>query len=387
MLQFFPFIARNALRNRRRSILTIASVAVSLCLLGVILSLYRGLFFAPDPSPVTALRLVVHHKVSLAQALPISYRERILQTPGVVAGTSWQWFGGTYKDARDSKNFFARLGVDASQLFVVRPDMLIAPKPRKEFERQRTAAVASKILADKLGWKIGDRITLVGDIFPVNLELTLAGTFTDPDRSEVLFFNNDYLQESLASTSNARNSVGAFLILADDPHHVPRIASSIDATFSNSPAPTKAESEKDFALSFLAFLGNLKLFLAAVCGAVTFTILLVSANTVAMTVRERVRETAILRTLGFAPAEILGMILTEASLLGAAGGLAGSVLAELLCLGFRILQSGGMKFPLLTPMLVGLVVAVAVIIAFLSAAVPAILASRKPIVESLRNVG
>ncbi len=387
MLQFLPFIARNALRNRRRSILTIASVAVSLCLLGVILSLYRGLFFAPDASPVTALRLVVHHKVSLAQALPISYKERILETPGVVAGTTWQWFGGAYKDARDPKNFFARLGVDADRVFVVRPDMLIAPKQRKEWERQRTAAVASKPLADKLGWKIGDRITLVGDIFPINLELTLVGTFTDPDNSEVLFYNNEYLQESLSPTSNARNTVGSFLILADDPHHVPRIASAIDATFANSPAPTKTESEKDFALSFLAFLGNLKMFLAAVCGAVTFTILLVSANTVAMTVRERVRETAILRTLGFAPTEILGMILIEAGLLGAAGGLAGSVLAELLCLSFRLLQSGGMTFPLLTPLLVGLVVSVAVVIAFLSAAVPAFLALRKPIVESLRNVG
>ncbi len=265
--------------------------------------------------------------------------------------------------------------------------MLIASKQRKEWERERTAAVASKLLADKLGWKIGDRITLVGDIFPVNLELTLVGTFTDPDNSEVLFYNNQYLQESLATTSNARDTVGSFLVLADDPHHVPRIAAAIDAAFANSPAPTKTESEKDFALSFLAFLGNLKLFLAAVCGAVTFTILLVSANTVAMTVRERVRETAILRTLGFAPTEILGMILIEAGLLGAAGGLAGSMLAELLCLGFRILQSGGMRFPLLTPLLVGLVVAVAVIIAFLSAAVPAFLASRKPIVESLRNVG
>jgi len=387
MLQHIPFIARNAFRNRRRSLLTVASVAVSLCLLGVIMALYRGLFFGEDASPVTALRLVVHHKVSLAQALPVSDKQRIAQVPGVVAVCNWQWFGGTYKDARNPKNFFARLGVDPGELFVVRPDMIIAPSQRREFERQRTAAVASKLLADNLGWKIGDRITLVGDIFPVNLEMTLAGTFTDPDDSEVLFFNNDYLQESLSPTSGQRNSTGSFLILADAPKHVPRIASAIDAMFANSPSPTKSESEKDFALSFLAFLGNLKLFLAAICGAVTFTILLVSANTVAMTVRERVRETAILRTLGFAPSEILGLILGEAALLGAAGGLAGSLLTQALCLTFRKLQSGGMKFPLLTPALAGIVVAVAIVIAFVSAALPAYLASRKPVVESLRNAG
>ncbi len=387
MLQHVPFIVRNALRNRRRSILTIASVAVSLCLLGVILSLYRGLFYAPDPSPVTALRLVVHHKVSLAQALPISYKSRILQVPGVVAASNWQWFGGTYKDARDPKNFFARLGVDPEQLFVVRPDMQITPEERTAFERERTGVVVSKFLADKLGWKRGERITLVGDIFPVTLEFTLVGIFTDPDNSEVLFFNNDYLQESLAVGSSARNTIGAFLLLADDPRHVPRIATAIDDMYANSPAPTKTESEKDFALSFLAFLGNLKLFLAAICGAVTFTILLVSANTVAMTVRERVRETAILRTLGFAPTEILGLILGEAAILGVAGGIAGSILAQALCLTFRKFQGGGMRFPLLTPVLVAIVVAVAVVIAFLSAAVPASLASHKPVVESLRNAG
>ena len=282
------------MRNRRRSILTVASVAVSLCLLGILLAMYHALFYPEESSPWQALRLVVHHRVSLAQALPASYADKIRQVEGVQGITVWQWFGGTYKDARDPNNFFARLGVDPHDFFDVRRDIQMPDDQRQAFMHQQTACIASKPLVDKMKWNLGERITVTGDIYPVTLEMTLVGIFTDPDRGEVLHYNNRYLQESLSPTGGQRDTAGAFLILADAPEHVPRIGRAIDGMFDNSPAPTKTESEKDFALSFLAFLGNLKLFLAAFSGAVVFTILLVSANTVAMTVREHIRETAIL---------------------------------------------------------------------------------------------
>ncbi len=164
--------------------------------------------------------------------------------------------------------------------------------------------------------------------------------------------------------------IGAFLVLASAPERVPTICKDIDHLFDNSPSPTKTESERDFALSFLAFLGNLKLFLAAISGAVTFTILLVSANTVAMTVRERIRETAILRTVGFTPGEIRGLIVAEAYMLSAIGGVIGALSAEALCSYFH--HGSTIRLPLLTPSLTAGMIAVAMIIGVVSAIFPRI---------------
>jgi putative ABC transport system permease protein len=386
MLQHIPFIARNAARNRRRSILTLASVAVSLCLLGVLMGMYWALFYPEDTSQSQALRLVVHHRVSLAQALPVSYEEKIRQVEGVKGITVWQWFGGTYKDARDSNNFFARLGVDPKDFFEVRKDITIPEDQKQAFLHTQTGCISSKVLADKMNWKLGDRITLTGDIYPVTLEMTLVGIFTDPDRDEVLHFDNNYLEQSLDPKGGQRDMVGAYLLLADDPAHVPRIGRAIDGMFDNSPAPTKSESEKDFALSFLSFIGNLKLFLAAFSGAVVFTILLVSANTVAMSVRERVRETAILRTLGFTPVEVCGLIVGESGLLSLVGGIIGAGLAWALCdISFH--SNADFRLPMLKLWMGGAVIAFAVVMGIFSAAAPAFFASRRKIVESMRFAG
>src|SRR5579862_392079 len=154
MLQHFPFIARNAARNRRRSILTVASVAVSLCLLGVLMAMCYALFYPEDTSPSQALRLVVHHRVSLAQALPASYINKIRQVEGVKAATVWQWFGGTYKDARDPNNFFARLGVNPKDYFQVRNDIDMPQDQRDAFMRLQTGCIASKALVDQMKWKL-----------------------------------------------------------------------------------------------------------------------------------------------------------------------------------------------------------------------------------------
>jgi putative ABC transport system permease protein len=385
MIKHLPFIARNAVRNRRRSVLATLSIAVSLCLLGVIIALYQGMFHPDDASAAQALRVVVHHRVSLGQAMPLAYLQRIAATPGVRGVSTWQWFGGTYKDARNSKNFFARLGVDPEAYFAVRPDLYMSAKEKRDFERVQTGAIASAPLAKELGWKLGDRITLIGDIFPVTLELTLVGIFTEPTNDQVLYYNYHYLEESLSRDSNQRDTVGAFLVLVDNAADVPRVAKTIDAGFANSPAPTKTESEKDFALSFLAFLGNLKLFLAAICGAVTFTILLVSANTVAMTVRERVRETAILRTIGFTPAEIRGLVLAEAGLLSVIGGIIGACLAAGLC--YALHGGPNIDLPLVSPTTAAIVVAVAIAVGLISAAAPAYFASRRSVLDSLRDTG
>jgi putative ABC transport system permease protein len=165
MFRYFSLAFKNTLRNRRRSILTISSIAVSLCLLGVLMAMYHALFFK-DQTPGQAMRLVTRHRVSLAQAIPVAYEAKIKQVPGVKEVSVWNWFGGSYKDARDSKNFFARLGVEPKQFLTIRTQMEMPEDQRKAFVTDKTGAVVSADLAEKLNFKLGDRITLVGDIIP-----------------------------------------------------------------------------------------------------------------------------------------------------------------------------------------------------------------------------
>ena len=238
MIRYLPLVMKNSLRNRRRSALTVASLAASLCLLGVLMSIYRVLLFGGDSTSAQALRLITRHKVSLAQPLPIAYVRQIQRAPGVKAATPWQWFGGTDGDPSNTRNSLARLAVDPSQAFRVWPELTIPDDQRLAFEHQRTACVAPRALANKLGWKLGERITLVGDYFPVTLDLLLVGIFDAPEGTEVLYFNHDYLRESLPIGSPQRGMVSQIMVQAASPDEVPRAAQAIDTLFENSvPTP------------------------------------------------------------------------------------------------------------------------------------------------------
>jgi putative ABC transport system permease protein len=361
---------------------------MSLCLLGVLGALYRGLFLAP-PTPGQELRLVVHHKVSLGQPLPFSYEAKIRQVPGVREAMVWQWFGGTYKDARDQKNFFARFAVEPDKFFSVRPEIVLPEDQQKTFQHLRTAAIASSDLAERMHWKPGEKIFLTGDIFPVNAELTLVGIFNDPNTSETLFFSQIYLREMLGSGNARQDEVGSFQVQVERADQVGSVAKSIDDLYANSPAPTKSESEQAFMLQFVSFLGNVKVFLMIICAAVTFTVLLVSANTMAMSVRERIREVGILKTLGYTPGTILFLILGEAGFLSLLGGIVGLALAVGLT---NVVRNGpsfiqAMKTLTITPDVGAALLAAAFVIGIASSFIPAFNASRTPILESLRNSG
>jgi putative ABC transport system permease protein len=391
MFSYFPLVVRNAFRNRRRTALTVASVAVSLCLLGVLLALYRGLFYGTDTTPGQAMRLVVHHKIALTQELPAAYEEKISQLPNVRAVTSLRWFGGTYKDARDPRNQFAQFAIEPATLFEVYPEFRISDSEKQAFLSQKTACVASRVLATKIGWKPGERITLVGA--SVNLELTLAGIFDDPSGNSVLYFNREYQRDSLPAGDDHRDMVQQYYVAADNKDAVPDIAGRIDNAFADSPYPTKSEPEQAFLLSFVSFLGNLKFFLAAICGAVTFTILLISANMLSMSVRERTREVGILKTLGFSSGEILGMVVGEASLIAVAGGVLGCVLASALCAGIGAAMRNAPGFVSvikglsLTPLTAALTLLIALLIGLASSVVPGLSASRTSILDALRYNG
>jgi putative ABC transport system permease protein len=387
MFRYLSLAFKNTLRNRRRSILTISSIAVSLCLLGVLMAMYHALFFK-EQTPGQAMRLVTRHRVSLAQAIPVSYEAKIKQVPGVKEVSVWNWFGGSYKDARDSRNFFARLGVEPKQFLTIRTQLEMPEDQRKAFLADKTGAIVSTDLAEKLKVKLGDRITLVGDIYPVNLELKVVGVFTDPDSTDVLFFNWEYLRDALPVAR--RSYISTVAILANTTNDVPQIAKAVDAMFDNASPPTKTESEAQFALSFVSLLGNIKLFLMAICGAVTFTILLVSGNTMAMSVRERIKEVGVLKTLGFNNDAILGMLIGEAVTVSLIGGAIGLLIASVLTVGVG--KAAATMLPQLhnlsvTPATALLALGIAALIGFISSFIPAWNAARTSILDSLRYNG
>ena len=384
MLRHLPLILKNCWRNRRRTILTVLSISVSLCLLGVMMAIYHAFYFKP-PSPYQALRLVVRNRVSLAFGMPQFYREKIQQIPGVADAAVSQWFGGMYIDRRP-EHMFARFAVEPAKELHLRGEIQLPDDQKRAFLNERTACIVGRTLANKQNFHIGDKITIVGDIFPFNVELTIRGIYDAPENVENLYFNREYLEESLPV--GRRGSAGTINVLADNPDDVPRIAAAIDDMFHNSPIQTKTESESAFSLSFIAMMGNVKTFLLSVVAAVTFTILLVSANTIAMSVRERVREVGILKTLGYTPGTILGIILGEALVIALVGGVLGVGLASVMT--GAVSHMPGMLMPELQQLTLVPVVALAclgvsAVIGLVSALLPAFNASHISILEALRS--
>jgi putative ABC transport system permease protein len=384
MLRYIPLMLKNCWRNRRRTILTIASIGVSMCLLGVMAGMYHA-FYMSDPDPGEASRLVVRNRVSLTVAIPQAYQSRIQRIDGVKEVMISNWFGGTYKDARDPKNQFARFSVEPEKLFTLYREFKIPEDQKQAFLHERTACVIGRDLANEFNFKIGDRILLTGDIYPGDFEFTIRGIFDSPRASQLMYVNKEYIDQSL--DERRRGFVGMYYILIDDPKNSTRIASAIDSEFHNADRETKTESEQAFLVGFLALLGNVKMFLIAICAAVMFTILLVSANTMAMSVRERTREVGVLKTLGFTPGAILWLILGEACAISIAGGVIGYLISSLLMAAISKTPFGGFlpPFQFIQPAVAAACVAIAAAIGLLSSLVPAMGASRASIVEALRS--
>lgn len=378
------FVTKSAFRNKRRSVLTVVSLTFSLLLLTLMMSVWKG-FYLDKGSSESAQRLITRHRVSLTESLPVAHREKIRSVPGVVAVAPTQWFGGIYKDAKP-ENWFAQFGTDPDEIFKVMTDFKIPADQLAAWQHDQAGAVVDSELAKKFGWKIGDRVVLQGTIFPMNLELTIRGIFTAPQPTVTLYFNQKYVEEAIAF---AKGTTGTFNILADSPEDVPKVAEAVDALFKNSPYPTKTESEKAFQLGFISSLGNVKAFILSICFAVIFTTLLVSANTMAMSIRERTREVAVLKTIGFTRQTILGLYVGEAVTVALLGGLLGCLLGAFAV--FALAHIPGMGFFFLGmsvswPTFL-LAVTVAGIVGFVSAIFPAYHAAKVEIVEGLRYIG
>ncbi len=376
------FVAKSAFRNKRRSLLTVASIAFSLLLLSIMLCVWRS-FYIDKGAPDSALRIMTRHKVSLANFLPIYYRDKIRTIPGVVHVVPMTWFGGTYKDDKP-ENFFAQFATDPDEYFDVAADKTMPADQLAAWKRDRAGCVADADLAGKHHWKIGDHIILQGTIFPANLDLTLRGTYTIDPPTSGLFFHTKYLEESV---DWFKDTAGFYMTRVDTAEHMPQAARAIDDMFHSTPVPTKSESEQAFKLDWINTLGSVKAFILSICGAVVFTTLLVCANTMAMSIRERTREVAVLRTLGFTRESILKLLLSESIAISLMGGTAGIALGTLI---IKMLSRPGIGMPVsmhMTPLTALVVMLVAALVGLISGVVPSYRASNLGIVDALRYIG
>lgn len=378
------FVRKNAFRNKRRSILTVLSIGFSLLLLCFLMAVWRA-FYIDQGSAESAQRLIVRHKVSLANFIPGYYREQIRRIPGVVHVVPVNWFQGIYRDAKP-ENFFARFGTDPEEFFATYTELSLPVDQQEAWKKDRAGAVADVELAKKYGWKVGDRIVIKGDIYPITVELTLRGLFSSPSPNQALYFNWKYVEEGVAF---AKGKAGTYGILVDSPQNVSAVAAAVDKMFSNAPEPTKTETEKAFQLSFISMLGNVKLFILSISMAVVFTTLLVAGNTMAMSIRERTREVAVLKTLGFRRKTILGLFVGEAVTISLLGGILGS-LATFALLGAMAHSPQGAFFVGMQKQWIHTLAPawiLAALVGLVAAFIPAYNASRTGIVEGLRHIG
>ena len=371
------FIVRNALRNKRRFILTVFSVTLSLFLLTVLLVMLRGLT-DPATTDEAALRIVVRHKVSLANMLFSKYKAEIERMPGVKYCSKLLWFGGIY---RDEKNFFPQFACDADTVFKVLSEATIDPQQLAHFIKERTACVVGIKTMQRFGWKLGDRITLMGAMWPCNLELTIRGVYSGSVDETNLFFHHEYLDEALGD----KGFTGLFWVRCENAAAVPELIERIDAEFANSDAETKTETQQSFQLGFVSMLGNLKLLIGSICSVIVFTLVLVTAGTMSMAIRERGREIAILKALGYESRLLFGLLLSESfglAILGWLLGCAGAwALLETVDM-YRLSRGLFVNFEV-TPQIVTQALAVAALLGVVSCLWPAFTSIRKSVIAGL----
>lgn len=385
-MKFLPFVLKNVFRKRTRSLLTIGSILLPLfviCIMGTLLATLDA-----DPSGGKGMfRLTIRHRISITNFLPEAYLPKIRQMPGVKEVTVMNWFGGKYVDA-SARNFFARFAVEPESFLKVIDEATIVEGSAADWMGDRSGLLAGRMLMKKYGWRMGQQVVLTGDIFPGVYTFTIRAVFTGADESGV-YFDKRVLEEAVPQF---KGFVGMYWMKTDSLETVERLPKQIDAMFENSPYPTKTETEKEFQNGWVSMLGNVKLLVTSIGTIIVLVILLIAANTMAMSARERVTEIAVLRTLGFQKPTILSLVLLESVLLSLFGGLLGVGLFVLSFPGFKrgLLESpmsgfaAGMQ---LFPGILALALGVTVLVGVLSGLVPAIRSATRSIPDGLRQVG
>ena len=379
-MKYKSLIMANLFRKKLRTTLTIGSFAVALFLFGLLVVVHGA--FNQGVDVAGADRLDVINKTSIIQPLPYSYRDQILRIPGVKAITYDNWFGGVYQD---EKNFFPQFAIDPENQRVVFPEFVIPDDQWKAFLEDREGAIAGSGIAKRFGWKVGDRIPIKGAIYPGDWEFNLRGIYTgsrDNDDLTQFWFHYKYLDER---RQYGKGLVGWYTVKLDTPDDGTRVTKTIDTMFANSPYETKTETEKALATDFAKQFGNIGFLISAVGSVVFFTLLLVTGNTMAIAVRERIGELAVLKAVGFNDRFVLFLVLGESLLIAAIGGAIGLALCKLMTLGGDPTHGFLPFFYLPGPMiLLGFGVALAV--GVLAGILPATSAMRLRVVDALRRV-
>jgi putative ABC transport system permease protein len=379
-MKFLPMILANLGRHKRRTVLTILSVSLALFLFASLRSVVTTLNSGAEVS--SASRMMVQNASAIVFTLPQSYATRLGTVPHVKAVTWQNWFGAKYGDG---KKFFAQFAVDPESYFAMYPEVTITDEEKKAFFTERSAAIVGEGLMKGYGWKIGQNVTLQGTIYPGDWTFTIRGVYHPTSKAmgdDMFIFRYDYLYEKYP----AQVTPGWFVLRIDDPAAAPTVAKAIDDQFRNSTAPTKTGTEAAFAAGFATMWGNVKLLMDTIGMAVVFAILLVTANAMMMSQRERTSEVAVLKTVGFSNGTVFGLVIVEAaviSLIGAALGLGFAVALPGLA-GFG--TGGFLPGYHVTGGTLAVGTVVALLLTVASGLIPALGAARLPVVQALRRV-
>lgn len=375
------FIFKNALRNRRRATLTILSVAVSLFLLVTLLVALREITLPPE-SLGAVLRIAVRNKTSIANPLPVRQRPVIERIPGVEAVTPFTWFGGKYQNEENAT--FAQFAIDAKVMRQVFVEAHMLDRQCRDFEKIKDSCILGKITADKYHLKVGDRLTLESPAFHCTLGFRVVGIYSGTPDDRNMFFHQEYLD----AVRGWPGTVSMWWVKVKTAADMPRVIAAIDRAFANTSAEVKAQSERAFQLSFVSMWGNIKLLVTWICAAVVFTLALVSASTMSMAVRERFRELAVLKALGFRWRELLVFILAESFGLSLAGALLGIGGA---CLLFNFADISSLSHGIfvmfqITPRIIALSLLVAGGLGVAASIAPAVAVARISVVKGLKTL-
>ncbi|HMA40562.1 MAG TPA: ABC transporter permease [Gemmatimonadales bacterium] len=379
-MKYFPLVLANLGRHKLRTVLTIASVALALFLFASLRTVVTTLAAAAQFG--SARRLVVTNATGIVFPLPLAYANRLSAVPGV-EGVSWaNWFGGRYGDG---KRFFANFAVDVESYLDLYPEIQLPPEQRAAFLQDRSSAVVGRGLLNVFGWHLGQNVTLQGTIFPGDWTFTIRGVYTPSDRSindDMLLFHHEYFDERIGRAGIA----GWYVVRINDPDRAAQIGKTIDDQFRNSSSPTKTGTEKAFNASFATMWGNVRLLMGTIGIAVVFAILLVTANAMMMSARERTGEIAVLKTIGYPDRTLFGLVLLEAGVVTLTGAFIGLGGAKLLYRATNFNAAGFLPGFDVTRSTLVLGAAVALLLMLASGLVPAVRAARLPVIQALRHV-
>ncbi|HEV7551978.1 MAG TPA: FtsX-like permease family protein [Candidatus Angelobacter sp.] len=380
-MKFFTLIRANLFRKKIRFVLTIGSFAVALFLFGMLAVIRSS--FAGNVDIAGADRLVVINRTSIIQPLPLSYADKIRRMPGVKELTHANWFGGVYQD---EKNFFPQFAIDVDNQRKVYPEFDIPEEQWQNFVKDRQGAIAGATTAKRFGWKVGDRIpikgTFIGGVWEFNLDGIYHGTRQQDDETQ-FWFQWKRLEEQ--EPDRLKGLVGWYTVKLDHPDDSLRISKAIDSAFANSPYETHTDTEKAFAAGWVKQFGNIQFLIMAIGGVVFFTLLLVTGNTMAIAVRERTGELAVLKAVGYSDKFVLFFVMVESLLIALIGGTVGLALAKLVTLGGDPTR-GLLPFFFLPGQAILAGLALTVVVGAISGVIPAIGAMRLRVVDALRRV-